>query len=124
LAQEFRRVANAAIDAENERAESSVLDRLMAGARSVVRLRKANYDADDTSVEATLARMDAALKDGHLGEVLAQSKRLPPKAALAAEGWLHKLEARTAADRAVADLEAALKASLSPPGQPGPETKR
>jgi hypothetical protein len=124
LAQEFRHVANAAIDAENERAESSVLDRLMAGARSVVRLRKANYDADDTSVEATLARMDAALKDGHLGEVLAQSKRLPPKAALAAEGWLHKLEARTAADRAVADLEAALKASLSPPGQPVPETKR
>jgi hypothetical protein len=124
LAQEFHRVANAAMDAENERAESSVLDRLMAGARSVVRLRKANYDADDTSVEATLARMDAALKDGRLGEVLAQGKRLPPKAALAAEGWLHKLEARTAADRAVANLEAALKASLSPRGQPVPETKR
>jgi hypothetical protein len=124
LAQEFRRVANAAIDAENERADASVLDRLMAGARSVVRLRKANYNADDTSAEATLARMDAALKDGRLGEVVEQGKRLPPKAARAAEDWLHKLEARTAADRAVANLEGALKASLSPQGQPVPETKR
>jgi hypothetical protein len=68
--------------------------------------------------------MDAALKDGRLGEVLAQGKRLPPKAALAAGDWLHKLEARAAADRAVTNLEAALKASLSTQGQPVPETKR
>jgi hypothetical protein len=66
--------------------------------------------------------MEAALKDGHLGEVLAQGKRLPPKAALAADGWLRKLEARYAADQAVAGIESALKVSLSPQGPP--EAKR
>jgi hypothetical protein len=124
LTQEFRSVANAAVDAENERADASVLDRLMAGARSIVRLRKASHEPDDVSVEATLGRMQSALKDGRIGEVLAQGKRLPPKAALAAEDWLRKLDARYAADRAIADIEAALKASLAAQRAGAPEAKR
>jgi hypothetical protein len=124
LAQQFRRTANAAVDAEREQADASVLDRLMAGARSIVRWRKASYDADDTSVEAILDRMESALNDGHLAEALAQGKRLPPKAARAAEGWLRKLEARTAADRAIADIETALKASLAGGHPPAPEGTR
>jgi hypothetical protein len=124
LTQEFKRVANAAADAESERPDASVVERLMAGARSIVRLRKAHHDADDTSAEATLGRMESALKDGRVGEVLARGKRLPPKAALAAEDWLRKLEGRSAADRAVADLESALKASLAAQRPPAPEAKR
>lgn len=124
LAQEFRGVANAAVDAENERADASVLDRLMAGARSIVRLRKASHEPDDMSVEAILGRMESALKDGRIGDVLAQGKRLPPKAALAAEGWLRKLEARYTADRAIADIEAALKSSLAAQRAGAPEAKR
>jgi hypothetical protein len=124
LAQDFKRVAGAALDAEAEQPDASVLDRLMAGARSVVRLRKAHYTADDTSVEATLARMEAALKDGNIGEAVAQGKRLPPKAAAAAAGWLSRLEARYAADKAVAEVEAALKSSLTGAGLPAPEPKR
>jgi hypothetical protein len=122
LTQEFKRVANAAADAENEPADAGVLDRLMAGARSIVRLRKARYEADDASVEATLARMELALQEGNVGEVLAQGKRLPAKAARAAEDWLRRLEARHAADRKLADIEATLKASLT--GLPPPEAKR
>ena len=121
LTQEFRRIANAAVDAERERPEASALDRLLSGARSIVRWRRASYDADDASAEAVLSRMESALKEGHLGEVLAQGRRLPPKAARAAEDWLRKLEARTAADRAIADIEAAVKASLAdgrPPAAP------
>jgi hypothetical protein len=121
LAKEFNGVASAALDAEAEQPDASVLDRLMAGARSVVRLRKTHYTADDASVEATLARMEAALKDGNLGEVLAQSKRLPPKAAGAAAGWLNRLEARYAADKAVAEIEAALKSTLAGEGPPEPK---
>jgi hypothetical protein len=122
LVHEFRHVADTAADAANERPDASVLDRLVSGAKSVVRLRKAKYDADDTSAEATLARMEAALKDGRIDEVLAQGKRLPPKAAAAAADWLRRLEARSAADRAVAGIEASLKASLTHP--PVPEAKR
>jgi hypothetical protein len=115
LAKEFRRVANAAIDAESERADASPLDRLMAGARTVVRMRKTGHSPDDPSVEAVVGRMEAALKDGHIGEVLAQAGRLPPRAARAVEDWLRKVEARHGADRAVADIEAALKSSLAAP---------
>ncbi len=121
LTQEFRRTANAAVDAERERPDASALDRLMSGARSIVRWRRASYDADDASAEAVLSRMESALKEGNLGEVLAQGRRLPPRAARAAEDWLRRLEARTAADRAIADIEAALKASLAggrPPAAP------
>jgi len=124
LSKDFRRFANAAIDAESEPADASVLDRLMAGARSIVRLRKAGHNAEDTSVEAIIGRMEGALKDGHVGEVLAHGKRLPPKAALAAEDWLRKLEARHTADQAVANIEAALKSSLAVQRLPATEPKR
>lgn len=112
LAKDFRRVANAAIDAEAEPADATVLDRLMSGARSIVRVRKAGHDPADASTEAIVGRMDAALRDGRLGEVLDQGKKLPPKAALAADDWLKKVEARHAVDRSVADIEAVLKSSL------------
>jgi hypothetical protein len=125
LTEEFRRVADKALDAETERPDASVLDRLAAGARSIVRVRKAHYDPGDDSVEAVLSRMEGALKDGRIGEALEQGKRLPPKAALAAGDWLRKLEARHAADRAIAGVEAALKASLaSQPVPARPETTR
>ncbi len=124
LTQEFRHSANAAVDAEREQPDASVLGRLMAGARSIVRWRKASYGADDTSVEAILARMESALKDGHLAEALAQGKRLPPRAAHAAADWLRKLEARATADRAIADIEAALKASLAGGRPAAPEGSR
>jgi hypothetical protein len=124
LAHEFRNVANAATDAENERPDASVIDRLMARAWSVVRSRKVHYDADDPSAEATLGRMEGALKDGHIGEVLAQGQRLPPKAARAAQSWLRKLEARYAADRAIAEIEAGLRASLGAQRLAPPEAER
>jgi uncharacterized protein YoxC len=123
LGKDFRRFANAAIDAESEPADASVLDRLLAGARSIVRLRKTGHSPDDASVEAIVGRMEAALKDGHIGEVLAQARRLPPRAALAVEDWLRKVEARHSADRAVADIETALKSSLAarPPSPTEPK---
>lgn len=124
LAKDFRRVANAAIDAQAEPADASVLDRLMSGARSIVRVRKTGHSADDTSTEAVVGRMEAALKDGRLGEVLEQGKKLPPQAAVAADDWLKKVEARYAVDRSVADIEAALKSSLGARPAAGAEQKR
>lgn len=115
LARQFRGVANAATDAEAEPADASVLDRLISGAKGIVRVRKAGHAADDTSVEAITGRMETALKDARLGEVLTQAKALPPKAAMAAEGWLKAVEARHAVDQAMAEIEAGLKASLSAP---------
>ena len=78
----------------------------------MVRLRKSGHAADDTSAEATVGRMEVALKEGRLAEVLEQGKKLPPKGALAAEDWLKKVQARHAVDAAVVGIETALKTSL------------
>jgi hypothetical protein len=112
LARSFRRAANAMLDAEAEQPEATVLERLWAGARSIVRVRKAGHKAEEAGVEASIARMEGALKEGRLGDVLAEGKGLPPKAALAGEGWLNKVAARHAIDQALADIDRQLKASL------------
>lgn len=112
LQKSFRRVANQMIDAEGEPGNAGLVDRLVNGAKSVVRVRKQGHAADDNSVEAIVGRMEAALKESRLGDVLAQAKKLPPKAALAGEEWLKKVEARQAVDAAIADIEQTLKTSL------------
>lgn len=115
----FRPVMNAAIDSEALPADGSVIDRLMAGAKSIVRVRKVTHDPGDTSAEAVVSRMEAALDDGRLGDVIAQSEKLSPKARAPMEDWLTKVTARHSVDRAIAGVEGRLKASLS--GAPDPE---
>jgi hypothetical protein len=124
IAKSFRKVSNAVLDAEAEPSDASIVDRLLSGARSIVRVRKAGHGADDTGLEATVARMDTALKDGHLSEVLEQGRKLPPKAQLAAEDWLKQVEARQAVDQAMADIEGQLKSSLAGNRPTGTEPRR
>ena len=124
LAKSFPKAANAMLDAEAERSDATLVDRLLAGARSIVRVRKTGHADDDTSAEAVVGRMEAALKDGRLAEVLANGKKLPPKAALAGEDWLKKVEARLAVEQALAEVEAALKSSLGPAPAGGTDGRR
>jgi hypothetical protein len=112
LAKSFRKVANAMLDAEAEPSDAPLLDRLLAGARSLVRIRKSGAAADDGSLEAAIAGMETALKENRLGDLLAQGKKLPPKAALVSEDWLRRVEMRYQVEQALADTEAALKSSL------------
>ena len=124
LARSFRKVADAMLDAEAETAHATLMDRLLSGARSIVRVRKTGHAADDMSLEAIISRMEAALKDARLADVLANAKKLPPKAALAGEDWIRKVEARQAVDQAMAEVEAELKASLGGQKSARPEDKR
>ncbi len=73
LTNEFRPVANAILDADAQPVEGSVLDRMLAGAKSVVRIRKVSATADDTSAEAVVTRMELALKEARIIDVLAES---------------------------------------------------
>ena len=91
---------------------------MIAGAKSVIRIRKINHAPDDKSAEAVIGRMDLALKEGRIAEVLAESKNIPAKGVNAAHDWLVKVEARAAVDRAIGGLETALKTSLA--GGPAP----
>jgi hypothetical protein len=113
LTKSFRKVANGMLDAEAEPTDAPLLERLLWGAKSIVRVRKSGQTADDGSLEATIARMETALKENRLGDVLAQGRKLPPKAALAAEDWLRRVEMRYQVEQALAETEAALKRSLA-----------
>ncbi|HXF55307.1 MAG TPA: hypothetical protein VNK52_14420 [Hyphomicrobiaceae bacterium] len=112
LAREFRGLAHAVIEADAEQPDASILDRLLAGAKSIVRIRKVSHPAGDTSVEAVVARMEAAVRDGNLALVIEAAKGLSPKAREPVRAWLEKVEARVAVDRAINDIDAQLKASL------------
>jgi hypothetical protein len=113
LERAFRPVMNGIIDAAAEPAEGSVVDRLIAGARSVVRVRKVSHSDEDQSAEAVVARIGAALKEGRLGEVIEQAKAIPPQAAGPADEWLQAVKARYGVDQAIAGVEGELKASLT-----------
>lgn len=113
LERNFPPVVHAVLDAEAEPADASVFDRLIAGAKSVVRVRKVSHGVEDKSAEAVLGRMEGALKEDRLGDVIGHAKDLPPHASAPAEEWLKKVEARHAIDRALAALEDELKTSLS-----------
>jgi hypothetical protein len=113
LTRDFRTAANAMLDSEQDPGDGTVLERMLAGAKSVVRVRKVNHAADDKSLEAVIGRMELALKDGRIADVAEQSRALPAKAAALAQDFLVKVESRAAVDKAIATLEASLKSSLA-----------
>jgi hypothetical protein len=115
LRQDFRAIAFKIIEAEEQPAEGSIVDRLLAGAKSVVRVRKISHESGDASVEAVVARMETALNEDRLDDVIEQAKALPGKAQDAARDFLAKVEARNAVDRALTTVEAQLKTSLVAP---------
>jgi hypothetical protein len=120
LRQDFKAVAFKIIDADQQPAEGSIVERLLAGAKSVVRVRKISHESDDKTVEAVVARMESALSADRLDDVIEEAKTLPASAQDAASDFLTKVEARNAVDRALASVESQLKASLvAPPGAAG-----
>lgn len=113
LTRDFRPSVNAMIDAETAPEGGSVVDKLIAGAKSVVRVRRTDLADTDLSAEAIAARMEKALKDGRLGDVLNEASTLSPKAKDAAQPFLDRVSARATVDKALASLEDQLKSSLT-----------
>jgi len=123
LVQDFKKIGNAIMDAEAEQPGASVMDRMMVSAKSIVRVRKAEYAADDKTAEAVVTRMEAALKDGKLADVLAEANKLTDKSRGPAVEWLKKVEARQTVDAALLAIDTALKSSLGAgprPADPAP----
>jgi hypothetical protein len=112
LSREFRSMAHTLIEADRVEPKAGVVDRLLAGAKSIVKVRKTDAAADDKSTEAIVARMEAALKAGELAAVLSEAKQLSAQAIGAGRGWLDKVEARAAVERALAAVDEQLKSSL------------
>ena len=113
LTKEFSGLAYTMLDAETEPADGTVLERMLAGAKSVVRVRKVVHSDDDKGTEATIGRMETFLKDGRLGDVLDESKKLAGKPLAVAAPWLKKIEARNTIETSLAGLEQNLKNALA-----------
>ena len=112
LRREFSGLAYAIINAAEQRAEGTMFDRLIGGAKSLVRVRRADLPASDSSTEATVARMERQLQQGNLSGVLSESGHLSDKARKPAQDWLDRVAARAEVDRAIAAIEQQLKSSL------------
>ncbi len=123
LAREFRGIVNTVLDADAEQPGASLVDRLLYGARTIVRVRKVTHSADDTSTEAVVGRIEAAMQENRLVDALAEAKKLPAKATIPAQDWLKKAEARQSIDAALARVDADLKASLGGAVVPGQNRK-
>lgn len=123
LQKTFQPLTYAIIDAASAPAESGVVDRLLSGAKSVIRVRKVSHSAEDDSVEAVVARMDKALDEGRISDFMALKPKLPPNALTPATAFLQKVEARYAVDKALADIETQLKSSLGSAAAPAPATR-
>ena len=76
-------------------------------------MRRVDLKADDLSSVAIVGRMQVALIDGRLPDVLEAAKELSPKAQDAARPFLDKVAARVSVDKALADLESQLKSSIA-----------
>jgi hypothetical protein len=115
LRQDFKSIAYKLIDTEEQPTNGSIMGRLLSGAKSVVRVRRINHSADDKTVEAIVSRMEAALNEDRLGDLLQEVKTLPQPAQDSARDFLAKVEARYAVDKALQTVETQLKSSLVAP---------
>lgn len=119
LADDFKKVAFKMINAETTKADGSVIDRFMSGAKSIVRIRRTEFASTDNSTEAVVARIEKLAQSGQLIAALDQSKKLSPAARAAGKDWIGRLAARAEVDRAIAKLEQELKTSLGGTAAPG-----
>ncbi len=121
LMRDFRPIAGRILDASLEPEDGTVLERLMAGAKSIVRVRRTDHAPGDTSTEAIIGRIETALKENRLGDVVGEAKALSAEGRTIAKDWLARVEARQTVDRALSAIEGQLKSSLS--GAPAPAPK-
>jgi uroporphyrinogen-III synthase len=104
LAAEFPAVAKAAM--ADDLADDSFGQRLLGKLKSLVSLRRVGADVPGDSVEAKLARAEAALNASDLAKAVDLVKSLPPQAAPATSAWLARADAHLAAQHAVDQLAA------------------
>jgi uroporphyrinogen-III synthase len=104
LAAEFPAVAKAAL--ADDLADDSFGERLLGKLKGLVSLRRVGADVQGDSVEAKLARAEAALDGGDLVKAVALVKSLPAQASRAMSSWLARAEAHLAAQRAVDQIAA------------------
>jgi hypothetical protein len=104
LAADFSAVAKAAL--ADDLADDSFAERLLGKLKGLVSLRRVGADVTGDSVEAKLARAEAALDGGDLAKAVDLVKSLPAPAARATSAWLARAEAHLGAQRTIDQIAA------------------
>jgi hypothetical protein len=101
--------------------ETSILDSMMASAKSAISIRRIGADVTRGEPAAVLARADAALEQGDLVTAIKEVESLPAPSRDPFAGWLDDARARASANDSLSKLESTVLASLG--GGAGPEAK-
>jgi hypothetical protein len=116
LTASFDEARDAALSAQPPEGDSSIIDRLMANAESLVKVRRVDETAEGNSTGAVLARAGAHLKKGDLEAAVKEVETLKgaPREALAK--WLSAAKARLDAQATLQSLQNILLVSLGGSG--------
>jgi hypothetical protein len=126
LTRSFDLAKDAALAAPVTDADGSMLDRLMASAESLVKVRRIDAEAEGYGPSAVLARAAAQLKQGDLAAAVKEVATLKGAQEAAFANWLDEARARLGADATLQRLQNILLVSLSGNGADGeiePEEK-
>jgi hypothetical protein len=104
LRQSFAPVANEIVHAAKAPEGNNLLDRATDNLMRLVTVRPVGGDVRGDSVEARVARAEAALQAGDLASAVAELDQLDGRPATVAADWLAQAKARLGAEQAVAQL--------------------
>lgn len=114
LLREFRNLSFDVISATERDPNASWMESMLAGAKSIVRVRRTgDAAAQAEGAEGVVARIEQLLLNGELAAAADAAKQLPPQAKDTAAPWLKRLNARAAVDQAIAEIEGNLKDTLT-----------
>jgi Mitochondrial inner membrane protein len=91
---------------------ASLLDSMMASAKSAISIRRVGADATGEEPAAVLARAEAALKQGELAVATKEVESLPAPSRAAFAGWLDDARARLSAGDSLSKLESTVLTAL------------
>jgi hypothetical protein len=113
LAQKFRQLADARVSAAPNEGKQSLLDSMIASAKSAIRIRRIDAATDSADPGAVLARAETRVNQGDLEAAVEAVEALPAPSREAFAGWLEEARARTAAEQTLSNLESALLSSMA-----------
>ena len=113
LARSFAASRDAALAAASPAPSGSLIDRLLASASTLVKVKRVDEAATGDSASAVLARAEALLDKGDLAGGAKQIEALDGAPREAFSTWLDEAKARLSADAILQRLEATLLASAS-----------
>lgn len=115
LGREFLALAPKLAQAAKASSAGDYVERLLAHAERLVRVRPVNEAAGGDDTSAVVARAEAKAEHADIAGVLAELGKLPDSARGAAAEWMKKAEAREAAVAAAQRIENAALAALAKP---------